>query len=576
MQSSDSPSAGLLPLLQDLYGAQTADHLMADLQRLIADTKRHIAGTPLPFTERNGFLITYPDQLRAPGFVPLKALGNFLAKWVAPLLDGVHILPFYPASSDDGFSVIDYSQVDPELGSWQDIEGIAGQFQLMVDAVINHVSALSPWMEAYRRNDPRYARFFIEIGQETDLSAVVRPRDLPLRTSIETDAGQRLLWTTFSADQIDLNYAEPKVLLAVLEALLGYVRHGARYIRLDAVAYLWKIPGTSCIHLPQTHMLVRLMRAVLNECAPGVRLITETNIPQKDNLSYLGDGEADLIYQFPLPPLTLHTFQTGDATALSAWTAQLPRPAAGTTYFNFLASHDGIGLNPVRGLLPPSAGGQMIEQALARDGQISYKRGPSGRREPYELNINFLDALTIPGEWGSRPDRAVQRFLCAHAVLLALQGVPAVYVHSLFGSRGDVQAAQSSGRPRAVNRAKWKLAAIEQALTDGKSRRRLIYDGLSRLIAVRRGQSAFSPASQQEVMDLGPAIFGLLRLPDDGPPIACLHEAAGTGEAANVAPWLGAKSAIDLLNGERVRLSEVGLAAYQARWLLPMADKEAG
>jgi glycosidase len=577
MRLTESPSTGLLPLLRDLYGPQVTEQLMRDLERVMAGRAPPAAIPPVPFTEHDSFLITYPDQVRAPGITPLEALDRYLARWVGPLFNGVHILPFYPASSDDGFSVIDYGEVDPSLGSWDDIEHIAGQFRLMVDAVINHVSAQSPWMDAYRRGDLQAARFFIEVSPDTDLSKVVRPRDLPLLTPVETVEGRRLLWTTFSPDQIDLNYAEPKVLLAVLQALLGYVQHGARYIRLDAVAYLWKTPGTSCIHLPQTHALVRLMRAVLDHYAPGVRLISETNVPQSDNLSYFGDGdEVNLVYQFPLPPLILHTFHTGDAAALSAWAGQLPQPAPGTTYFNFLASHDGIGLNPARDLLTAAAFERLIEETKARGGQVSYKAGPGGSRIPYELNINYLDALTEPGEWESRPARAVQRFLCAHAILLALQGVPAVYVHSLFGSRGDDQAARLSGRPRAVNRAKWQLAAIEQALADGRSRRRLIYDGIRQLMKVRRTQAAFSPVAPQRILDLGPAAFGLLRLPASAPPVACLHDVAGTGSAANLAPWLAADIGIDLLTGEKVSLAEVNLAAYQVRWLTPSPNEKVG
>jgi sucrose phosphorylase len=309
---------------------------------------------------------------------------------------GIHILPFYPWTSDDGFSVTDYRKVDSNLGEWKDITSMQNNFRLMFDGVINHISAESEWFKGFLRDDPPYRDYFITVDGDPDLSQVVRPRALPLLTSFNTPSGEKRVWTTFSADQIDLNFKNPEVLFEILDIMLMYIERGATYIRLDAIAYLWKEIGTTCIHLPQTHHLIQLMRCVLDEVAPHVHLITETNVPHADNISYFGDGtnEAQLVYNFALPPLTLHTFHTGNAQVLSNWAKTLTLPSDKTTFFNFLASHDGVGLNPARGILSNEEIDALVNKTLAHGGLVSYKNNSDGSQSPYEMNVNYFDALS--------------------------------------------------------------------------------------------------------------------------------------------------------------------------------------
>ncbi|HEY5902515.1 MAG TPA: alpha-amylase family glycosyl hydrolase, partial [Anaerolineales bacterium] len=341
-------------------------------------------------SQQDSLLITYPDQVQEPGSSPLRSLGEFCRERLSGLVSGIHILPFYPWTSDDGFSVVDYRQVSPEYGTWDDLGLLGRDFRLMFDAVINHASVESPWFQGFLAGEPPYRQYFITPLAGADLSAVVRPRALPLLTRFETADGPQHVWTTFSADQADLNYKDPAVLLEIIDVLLFYVLRGADFIRLDAIAYLWKEPGTSCISLPQTHAVVQLFRAILDELAPHVSLITETNVPHAENISYFGDGrnEARLVYNFSLPPLVLHAFQTGSAEVLSRWAGTLTLPSPEVTFFNFLASHDGIGLNPLRGILTEHEIERVIERAIAHEGLVSMKSDPEGTARAYELNIN--------------------------------------------------------------------------------------------------------------------------------------------------------------------------------------------
>ena len=483
--------------------------------------------------ERDVVLITYGDQVQEPGLPPLQSLDEFLTARAGDFLTGVHILPFFPYTSDDGFSVADYDAVSPLLGSWDHVDQIACHFRLMVDLVVNHVSSSHDWVKGFRVGDPRYTEYVVVVDPDTDLSMVVRPRALPLLTPVETALGVRHVWTTFSADQIDLNFANPDVLLDMTDVLLRYLGHGAQIVRLDAIAYLWKAIGTPAIHLPQTHRVVQFWRTVFDIVAPQSVLITETNVPHAENISYFGDGtnEAQLVYNFSLPPLTLHAFATGDARYLQRWAATLSTPSDQTTYFNFLASHDGIGVRPAEGILEPAERQRLVDLTLAHGGNVSFKTNADGSKSPYELNINYFDALNDPHS--DEPlETQVDRFIASQAILLAMRGVPGIYVHSLFGSRGWPEGVAQTGRFRTINRQKWQRAEVERALDDPGTLRHRIFSRYRALIAARTAEPAFHPQGDQTVLAAPPALFSLLRTSPGGRSrVLCIHNVSAQAQS---------------------------------------------
>ena len=466
---------------------------------------------------QDAILITYGDQFKGPRHPPLLHLADFLENHLADTISGVHILPFYPYSSDDGFSVIDYRLVDPSLGTWDHIQRINQSFRMMFDAVINHISRQSAWFEAFLLRQGAYKDYFIEVDPQTDLSMVVRPRALPLLTEVETADGTRHVWTTFSEDQIDLNFSNPRVLYEIVDLLLYYVEHGAEIIRLDAIAYLWKEIGTPSIYLTQTHQVVKLFRAVLDQVAPGVILITETNVPHAENISYFGDwlpekdrtDEAQMVYQFPLAPLVLHTFRTSDASALSQWAADLPSATPGKAFFNFIASHDGIGVRPAEGLLSPDQVQGLVQRTLDHGGRVSTKANPDGSESPYELNITLYDALNDPGN--PDPDLDIERFIASQAIMLSLAGVPGIYIHSLLGTRNCQPCLEETQRARSINREKFQINAIEAELDKPGSRTARVFQRYTDLLNARRRIPAFDPAGGQRVLELDKRLFCLLR-----------------------------------------------------------------
>ncbi len=460
--------------------------------------------------EEDIMLITYGDGIKRKGEAPLKSLKTYLDEELKDYISAVHLLPMFPYTSDDGFSVTDFREINPELGSWEDIEALKKSYDLMFDAVINHASKSSEYVQEFLKGTERFRNFFLVGNQSKNYNKVIRPRALPLFTEFETAAGKKLLWTTFSEDQIDFNYKDPEVLLEILDILLLYLSKGARFLRFDAIGFAWKEDDSTCMHLPQVHELVKLMREVIEASAKGCTIITETNVPHKDNISYFGNGydEAGLVYQFPLPPLTLYSFISGSAVELSKWASGLEDTTEATTYFNFLASHDGIGMRPVEDLLDSKQKELMAQVVLERGGQIGYRYLPDGSQVPYELNINYLDAVA-----GDEKDAELmlQKFLSSQSILLSFVGMPGIYYHSILGSRNCYKDYEESGIKRRINREKLDLDQLVYELNQPDSFRRKVLDGYKKMINLRKRLSAFSPNSPQRVLFLDSKVFSFIR-----------------------------------------------------------------
>ena len=563
------------PLLVNIYGEERSASLYGRLQQLLGKFRSRLPKTNAQnLSERDSILITYPDQVQETNRPPLESLTDFCKSHLKDVVSGIHILPFYPWSSDDGFSVIDYRAVNPQYGDWDNIRELGKHFQLMFDAVINHISVQSEWFQGFLNTDARYVNYFIPVDGNPDLSLVVRPRALPLLTTFETKAGDKNVWTTFSSDQVDLNYQNPDVLLEIIDILLFYVSQGARFIRLDAIAYMWKEIGTPSIHLPQTHWIIQLFRAVLDEVAPHVMLITETNVPHADNISYFGNGsdEAQMVYNFSLPPLVLHAFQTGSAEKLSRWAESLHLPSKKVTFFNFLASHDGIGLNPLRDILSAQEIEVVVDRVLAHGGLVSFKSESDGTKRPYELNINYFDALNDPAS-DDPLDLQVERFVTAHAILLAMVGLPGIYFHSLFGSRGWPEGVTQTGRNRTINRMKFIKAELETRLMDPTSREAHVLNRLSHLLKVRASSSAFHPYGSQNVLHVAPSVFGLLRSSPDGKNhVLCLHNVSERSvvlDSQNISAFEQfSEQPIDIISGNKIQSNHpLTIQPYQSLWI---------
>ena len=569
-------------LCREVYGANDGDRCYDSLAMLMSLYAPHTAARPsepagFPLSAEDVVLITYGDQFRGEG-PALRYLDTFLGTDLNREIRGVHILPFNPSSSDEGFSVIDYLKVAPALGSWRDIRRISGSSLFMADLVANHCSVGSAWFERFLKGDTPYNEYFIQVDPASDLSAVFRPRTSPLLTPFEGAGGTQHLWSTFSADQIDLNYQSPQLLREIVNVLLYYVAQGARIIRLDAVAYIWKEIGSACIHHPHTHHLVRLLRAVCDAVAPQVLLLTETNVPHADNISYFGNGsnEAQMVYNFSLPPLTLDALMRGDASHLTEWATSLSAPPQ-CAFFNFLASHDGIGMLPAADYLSAEEQAGLVATVRERGGMVSYKETPRGN-VPYELNVNYLSALSDPKH---PPSTQRAAFLCAQAIMLALAGVPAPYVHSVIGSRNWRDWQRGESGKRSINRERCVYDEIHAVLQREDTEQHAIFESYRALIRARTGQKAFDPHSPQRVLRLGRKLMALYRgggssrgggggAVDGG--ILCLHNVSDrSAEVAfptrEVGEWQRATDIISgrLFTGDQLR--SVRLRPYEVVWL---------
>lgn len=516
-------------------------------------------------------LITYGDSIQSSEQKPLQVLHNFLNQRIGSTISWVHILPFHPWTSDDGFAVLDYSSVNESLGGWSDLTRIAVDYRMMADLVLNHCSSRSVWFENFRRGIHPGADYFYVPPEDFDVSQVVRPRTSALLETVQTDAGSRTVWCTFSADQVDFDFQNP----AVIEEFSGIIRQlldaGVRIFRLDAVAFLWKISGSSCINLPQTHEVVRLFRTLI-ECAQSDAIvITETNVPNTENLSYFGNSdEAHAIYNFSLPPLLIHSLLTGSSQHLRAWMMSMPPAAAGTTYFNFIASHDGIGLRPVEGLLSESDLEQLVTTLESFGGLISRRQSGEEESRAYEVNIALFDALS--GTVKGTDELGLERFICAHAIMLGLEGVPAFYLHSLLGTQNDVERVRHTGHNRAINRHQWQLSDLAAALDNSRSSHHRVLAALQKLIELRKQQLAFHPNATQFTLNLGDPLFGFWRQSTDRrQSIFCVYNVSDQPQMLSIQSLnlIATQDWYDLVSGQKFddSMSQTCLAPYQSVWI---------
>ncbi len=559
--------------VQNIYPDLPAKKIAAAL--IEAMDLKNCQSTPIPhsnhWTEKDVWVITYGDSIRRENETPLKTLLNFLDHDLKGLVNGIHILPFYPYSSDDGFSVIDYLKVNDALGDWADIQHIAANYRLMADLVINHCSARSNWFEDFKYGKHPGKDYFITVDKDSDFSAVVRPRTSPLFKVVETLEGQKNLWCTFSHDQVDLNFANPDVLVEMVKIIKYYLDWGVRILRLDAVAFLWKEQGTSCIHLPQTHEIIRLLHTLVEHYCPDAILITETNVPNHENLSYFGNAnEAHGVYNFALPPLIVHALVTGTSKHLKTWQMSMPPAQTGTFYFNFLASHDGIGLRPVEGLLSEDEISQLVNCMESFGGKISWRSTENSNAKPYEINIALFDAFK--GTLSGRDNWQLQRFLCAHAIMLSLEGIAGIYIHSFIGTENYEKGVVHTNQNRSINRFKWNYELLDKQLNDANSHHAAVYKGIKKLLQIRIKQPAFHPNAVQYTLHISDQVFGFWRQsPNREQSIFCLHNVSNETvfiplsslNLINLDTWVNLITGTHFVDLEH----KISLAPYEFIWL---------
>jgi sucrose phosphorylase len=556
-----------------LYGRNRAQNIFKKINKLIDRyQKNNVSKIPKTdfLNEKDVVLITYGDNIQATDKTPLKSLFKFADEYLDQAINIIHILPFYPYSSDDGFSVIDYKKVNPALGDWKDIEDIGQKFDLMFDLVANHISSESIWFKEYLRGNPKYDDYFISIDKDADLSSVTRARTHPLLTKFKRKGEDIYLWTTYSPDQIDINFANENVLLEIINVVLFYASKRARVIRLDAIGHIWKKLGTTCINLKETHYLIQLIRTVLDEVFPDTLLLTQTNVPHKENVGYFGDGynEVQLIYQFALPLLVLHTFYTGDASRLLEWASHIKNVSDKTAFFNVLATHDGLGVVPVKAILTDKKIADIADKIKERGGFVSYKVLENGSKEPYEMNITYYSAIA---DSKNSEELNIKKFIASQAIILSLLGIPGIYIHSLFGTENYLEGARETVQKRTINRKKFQFNKLKEDLANSDSREYKIFTEFTKLIHKRKSEKAFHPNGKQEVLLLKKGIFSLSRISPDGKEkIIALHNVTDNIQKFCFTKnqyGLNKKEYLDIISEKAINIEKISLKPFQIMWL---------
>ncbi|MEO1591787.1 MAG: alpha-amylase, partial [Cyanobacteria bacterium J06632_22] len=342
-------------------------------------------------------------------------------------------------------------------------------------------------------------------------------------------------------------------------------------LRLDAIGYLWKRLGTPCIHLKETHQLIKLIREVVAIAKPDAILVTETNVPNRENLTYFGNrNEAHLIYNFSLPPLVVNALLQGRSDHLKTWMMSMPPAPLGCAYFNFTASHDGIGMRPTEGLLDEKEYDDLLRCMQEFGGKISMRAKSDGTESPYEINISLFDAMkgTAQGE----DEWQIPRFLCSQTIMMSLEGIPAFYIHSLLATSNDYEGVAQTGRNRSINRRRWEYQTLIDQLKDPHSPQTIVLKELSRLIQLRRQQPAFHPNATQYTLQLGHALFGFWRQSlDRDQSIFSIHNltAAPQDIVLQDINLIGTDPWVDLISGNDIdpAAKTFTLKPYQSVWI---------
>ena len=478
----------------DVLDKKNIKQLSSSLLEHVIETQNdmplHITEDGESWSQNTIVLITYADTIEDKNSLPINSINKFLKTYCADTFEIVHILPFFPSSSDKGFSVKDYYSVYHQFGQWNDILRISKEFGVMADVVINHGSSESLWFKNFIKGKGKGSDYFLNFDESFDTSKVVRPRTSDLLNPVKTTDGVKYIWCTFSKDQVDYNFSNPVVLFEFVQIIIFYLAKGITVFRFDAVAFIWKKIGTSCINLEKTHEIVRLFRTLLTYLSPKAILVTETNTPARENVSYFGNAnEAHWIYNFSLPPILIYSILAGDSSYLEKLTMSMPPSQLGTSYLNFIASHDGIGLRPAETFLTKDEVTRFINLMEQNGGKVSYRSNNTDTPEPYEINITLFDAMKE--SFNKEVNLCVERFICIHAIMLSLEGVPAFYIHSLFGTRNDYALYKQTNQNRSLNRGKIKISEID--LSNESEPRSYIFLQLKKLMLIRKNNQHSIP-----------------------------------------------------------------------------------
>ncbi len=482
------------------------DYFEKEIVQIIKQFNKKNPKKKKSISEKTTLVICYGDSVYSEKNKSIRVFKNFFQKKLKNYFNTIHFLPFYPSSSDSGFAVKDHYKIDSKLGNWFDIKSFSKKSDIMADMVINHSSARGLWFKNFLKAKRPGKDYFLTIDSKFNTSKVVRPRDHKLLKKIDIFNKTDYLWRTFSPDQLDLNFKNPAVLLRFIKIMINLINHGVTIFRLDAIAYLWKESGTKCINLNKTHEIIKLLRVISGLLNTQTLIVTETNLPEKENLSYFGkNDEANWIYNFSLPPLLIHAFLFENNSYLYNWSKKLPRSKNGNCYLNFIASHDGIGMRPTEGLLSSKALKDFLFRLKKNGSKFSYRKIQNKSKKIYEANITVFDALKKTNYDNGK--FSFERYISAHSIMIAFEGVPAIYFNSIFGTSNDEAKFVITGNNRDVNRYKWNLKNISNKLNNKDSKEYYFYKKISNLLSIKKKQKAFHPNASRENINLGPKIF---------------------------------------------------------------------
>ncbi len=505
----------LVNIYKTIFSKKDINYFENEIIQLINNFNEKNPKKKKSISEKTTLVICYGDSVYSEKKKSIRVFQSFFQKKLKNYFNTIHFLPFYPSSSDSGFAVKDHYKVDNKLGNWLDIKSISKSTNVMADMVINHSSARGLWFKNFLKKKEPGKDYFLTVDNKFDTSKVIRPRDHTLLKKIKIFNQSDYLWRTFSPDQIDLNFRNPSVLIQFIKIMIHLINNGVTIFRLDAIAYLWKENGTKCINLKQTHEIIKLLRNIINLLNIQTTIITETNLPENENLSYFGkNDEANWIYNFSLPPLLIHAFLFENSSYLNKWSKNLPNTKNDNCYLNFIASHDGIGIRPTEGLLNKKTLNNFLNRLKKNGSKFSYRKVQNKAKKVYEANITVFDALK-KSDYDIKGKFYLERYISCHAIMISFEGIPAIYFNSIFGTSNDEAKYIITGNNRDVNRYRWNFKNITNKLKNNKSKQNIFYQNICNLLNIRRKQKAFHPNALRINLNFGKKVYAFKRVSID-------------------------------------------------------------
>lgn len=525
------------------------------------------------FKNSEAFLFAAPNVLQGNAAKPLENLLDFVQGNCKGMFSTLHVLPFCTNAKPNSTAVVNFTVAEPRLGDFTDFTKKKYDFKFMADVELNHISIKSAWLHSYLDDEEGFENLFMPVWQDFDYTSVYSDGHQPYFEQQQKIHHGRpmLLLSTQGEGVVDLNYADYRTFIRVLDVILFYAVKKFDAIRFLDADYIWKDPSFDWEGHLKGHCLLKIIRLVMDIVNPDIALAVANPRKRGTAFSYLGSGrdEMQFIYNEALPALLVHAVLNGNSRRLSRWVLSLETGSTFTSLLNATASYDEIDVKPLEGILPKASIESLARSALENGGQVEYYQREDGIKAPEKLHVGYMDILRKKGD---TDDLLIKRFMATQAIQAILPGIPAVYLHALVGSVNYIDA-DISEMPRWVlsTHKSLNINELVDELNNPKSMRAHVFNLYSQMLRIRNQQPAFNPRAGFEVAVIDPSVFTLRRYALKQTIWTFTNTSTGYRRVSLDSLGYFAEF-VDLISGKECKSNQIELGPYEYLWLTPKND----